>query len=240
MYIGHYVPNLALAITRHNDANAGAHINLQGFLAGNAWTGALLSFCLQSTTLQLYKGRSSTKVILGNLYKRMLVCLCADASLDNLGAVYFWHSHALVSDATKDGLLAKCNFSTVGPLQVHIEDSGKVCYPLQPRLELPNDGCLYLQSASLCVFRPGLVAAVPCAAVCTPYTSAFCYQPSSAWMHSAVASMPEQTQLGTQQSCGPDKGISGGVHAAISDMRRLCDRQPVREWICHRGGQHLW
>ena len=51
---------------------------------------------------------------------------CSDASMDNLGAVYFWHSHALISDATKAGLLAQCNFSTVGPLKVQIDSTGKV------------------------------------------------------------------------------------------------------------------
>lgn len=41
-----------------------------------------------------------------------------DAERDNRGAVWFWHSHALISDATRDGLLRTCNFSHVGPLQV--------------------------------------------------------------------------------------------------------------------------
>ena len=36
------MPNLALAITCYNEGNAGPQINLQGFLAGNAWTGAAL------------------------------------------------------------------------------------------------------------------------------------------------------------------------------------------------------
>lgn len=39
-YGGHYVPNLALAILRHNSAEPDAVINLQGFLVGNAWTDA--------------------------------------------------------------------------------------------------------------------------------------------------------------------------------------------------------
>lgn len=38
-YGGHYVPTTALAIVEHNTLNAGADdINLQGILAGNAWT----------------------------------------------------------------------------------------------------------------------------------------------------------------------------------------------------------
>jgi len=41
-YGGHYVPNLALEVTQHNEdsANAERSINLQGFLVGNAWTDA--------------------------------------------------------------------------------------------------------------------------------------------------------------------------------------------------------
>jgi serine carboxypeptidase-like clade 2 len=41
-YGGHYVPNLALEVVRHNEdpANAEARIELQGFLVGNAWTDA--------------------------------------------------------------------------------------------------------------------------------------------------------------------------------------------------------
>jgi serine carboxypeptidase-like clade 2 len=36
---GHYVPSLALAISDYDKAGNGPAINLQGFLAGNAWTG---------------------------------------------------------------------------------------------------------------------------------------------------------------------------------------------------------
>ena len=39
-----------------------------------------------------------------------------DASFDNEGAVDFWWTHALISDAVRDGLLHDCNFSGVGPL----------------------------------------------------------------------------------------------------------------------------
>lgn len=43
----------------------------------------------------------------------------------------FWHSHALISDATRDGLLRACNFSTIGPLRAQVEDgSAKVRLPL--------------------------------------------------------------------------------------------------------------
>ncbi|CAL8472304.1 g11846 [Coccomyxa elongata] len=51
-----------------------------------------------------------------------------DAELDNRGAVWFWHSHALISDTTRDGLLKTCNFSTVGPLQVEaVNQYPKTC-----------------------------------------------------------------------------------------------------------------
>ena len=36
---GHYVPNLALAVSDYNLAKDGPPINFQGFLVGNAWTG---------------------------------------------------------------------------------------------------------------------------------------------------------------------------------------------------------
>lgn len=37
---------------------------------------------------------------------------------DNKGAVDFWYSHALISEDTRDGIFAQCNFSRIGPLQV--------------------------------------------------------------------------------------------------------------------------
>lgn len=37
---------------------------------------------------------------------------------DNKGAVDFWFSHALISEETRDGIFALCNFSRIGPLQV--------------------------------------------------------------------------------------------------------------------------
>ncbi|EIE23392.1 peptidase S10, serine carboxypeptidase [Coccomyxa subellipsoidea C-169] len=47
-----------------------------------------------------------------------------DAEEDNKGAVEFWHSHALISDTTRDGLMNKCNFSRIGPLQVEAVTKG--------------------------------------------------------------------------------------------------------------------
>lgn len=40
------------------------------------------------------------------------------AEIDNFGAAFFWWTHALVSDATFEGLSKTCNFSTIGPLSV--------------------------------------------------------------------------------------------------------------------------
>ena len=37
---------------------------------------------------------------------------------DNKGAVDFWYSHALISDATREGIYSLCNFSRIGPLSV--------------------------------------------------------------------------------------------------------------------------
>lgn len=36
----------------------------------------------------------------------------------------FWHSHALISDTTRDGLMNKCNFSRIGPLRVEAVTKG--------------------------------------------------------------------------------------------------------------------
>lgn len=50
----------------------------------------------------------------------LLVCIgnaWTDAGFDNEGAVDFWWTHALISDAVRDSLLNSCNFSGVGPLQ---------------------------------------------------------------------------------------------------------------------------
>ena len=37
-YGGHYIPNAAARIIRGNEQKEGAHINLKGFMVGNAWT----------------------------------------------------------------------------------------------------------------------------------------------------------------------------------------------------------
>lgn len=37
---------------------------------------------------------------------------------DNKGAVDFWYSHALISEATREGIYSLCNFSHIGPLTV--------------------------------------------------------------------------------------------------------------------------
>jgi len=39
-----------------------------------------------------------------------------DAKLDNLGTAYDWWSHSLISESTFRGMVAACNFSTIGPL----------------------------------------------------------------------------------------------------------------------------
>ncbi|MEW5304504.1 MAG: hypothetical protein WDW36_007114 [Sanguina aurantia] len=44
-----------------------------------------------------------------------------DAAIDNLGAVDFWQSHALLSDATALGIRSHCNFSYIGPLDRHCQ-----------------------------------------------------------------------------------------------------------------------
>eukprot|EP01117_Protostelium_nocturnum_P012922 TRINITY_DN4783_c0_g2_i2.p1 TRINITY_DN4783_c0_g2~~TRINITY_DN4783_c0_g2_i2.p1 ORF type:complete len:471 (+),score=127.14 TRINITY_DN4783_c0_g2_i2:3-1415(+) len=39
-----------------------------------------------------------------------------DATYDNIGAVFYWWSHALISDEAYEGILKNCDFSNIGPL----------------------------------------------------------------------------------------------------------------------------
>ncbi|KAG2491396.1 hypothetical protein HYH03_010187 [Edaphochlamys debaryana] len=59
-----------------------------------------------------------------------------DTSIDNLGAVDYWWSHALISDPTANGIRANCNFSRIGPLDPHPEHANAVT-----REELCDDFC---------------------------------------------------------------------------------------------------
>ena len=40
---------------------------------------------------------------------------------DNKGAIDFWFYHALISEDTRSGIYATCNFSNIGPLQVNAQ-----------------------------------------------------------------------------------------------------------------------
>ena len=40
---------------------------------------------------------------------------------DNKGAIDFWFYHALISEDTRDGIYATCNFSNIGPLQTNAQ-----------------------------------------------------------------------------------------------------------------------
>lgn len=59
-----------------------------------------------------------------------------DAAIDNLGAVDYWWSHALISDQTATGIRANCNFSRIGPLDPHPAHASSVT-----RDELCDDFC---------------------------------------------------------------------------------------------------
>lgn len=50
----------------------------------------------------------------------------ADVRLDNLGALEYWASHALISYETKDRAIEACNLSTTGPLQAAPEPAGNL------------------------------------------------------------------------------------------------------------------
>ncbi|GFR42849.1 hypothetical protein Agub_g3807 [Astrephomene gubernaculifera] len=59
-----------------------------------------------------------------------------DATIDNLGAVDYWWSHALISDQTALGIRTNCNFSRIGPLDPHPAHSDA-----ETRDELCDDFC---------------------------------------------------------------------------------------------------
>ena len=40
-----------------------------------------------------------------------------DTATDNIGAVDFWWHHAMISDASLQGIKAYCDFTQVGPLK---------------------------------------------------------------------------------------------------------------------------
>ena len=59
---------------------------------------------------------------------------------DNKGAVDFWYSHALISEDTRDGIFAHCNFSRIGPLQVssaRVESANSNVRPCHPAPQIP-------------------------------------------------------------------------------------------------------
>lgn len=76
-YGGHYVPELANRILEGNAAG-NPKINIEGFMAGNAWT---------------------------------------YMPIDNAGAVFYWWTHALISDETYNGINSNCDFADIGPLK---------------------------------------------------------------------------------------------------------------------------
>lgn len=57
-----------------------------------------------------------------------------DAAIDNGGAIDFWYSHAIVSEATKNGIHRHCDLASVGPLHAQLtalEASGyTACAPI--------------------------------------------------------------------------------------------------------------
>ena len=53
----------------------------------------------------------------------------ADVRLDNLGALEYWASHALISYETKDKAIEACNLSHTGPLQAAPEPAANLVSP---------------------------------------------------------------------------------------------------------------
>lgn len=88
---GHYVPELARRVL---DGNAAGNkkINLKGFMVGNAWTYMVL-FHFHSPPIRLQP-------------------------IDNAGAVFYWWTHALISDDSYEGMMKNCDFAHIGPLKL--------------------------------------------------------------------------------------------------------------------------
>jgi hypothetical protein len=77
VYVGHYVPNLALAIYDSNQEGVRPFIDIQGFLVGNAWTVAPVGTPLPVDP--------------------HLACTHSPVRTDNQGAAFYWSGrHACV------------------------------------------------------------------------------------------------------------------------------------------------
>ena len=148
-YAGHYVPGLADALLRHNEAApSSARIRLAGIMVGNAWTdtkldntGALGRGRDRSGLIGIWErggeGSPDSAIAAFHMFSISISsssCCARECphlafsppesqtvpdSRSLVGAVTFWHSHALISDGTKDGIFSTCNMSNVGPLQAN-------------------------------------------------------------------------------------------------------------------------
>lgn len=92
-YAGHYLPTLAWEIVEGNHRATSAVSSGQ---VSDPFVAGYLNF----------KG-----IAVGNPW--------TDAATDNLGAVDFWWAHALISDTSAQGIKANCDFSRIGPLDSH-------------------------------------------------------------------------------------------------------------------------
>ncbi|KAH9543433.1 hypothetical protein CY35_13G064700 [Sphagnum magellanicum] len=93
------------------------YANSRFYIAGESYAG---HYVPQLAALVLEQNKAaSTKI---NLKGMMVGNAWTDADIDNYGALFYWWSHALISDATFKGISNECNFSTVGPLRTATDD----------------------------------------------------------------------------------------------------------------------
>jgi carboxypeptidase C (cathepsin A) len=115
---GHYVPNLALAIYESNQEGLRPYIDLQGFLAGNAWTdapidnqGAAFYWCDDVILMLLLfvQVLSEYALIIAHSANSAFLLAC-------FVRLHFRWTHAINTLDTYEGIVQYCNFSKIGPL----------------------------------------------------------------------------------------------------------------------------
>lgn len=88
------------------------------YISGESYAGHYVPQ-LADTILEGNKVGSNKKI---NLQGMLVGNAWTDANVDNFGAIFFWWTHALVSDSTFKGVVKNCNFSSVGPLRSEADD----------------------------------------------------------------------------------------------------------------------
>lgn len=102
-YTGHYVPQLAQAIVKHNGENGEGSINLKGFMVFSSWyleyNRLVISTCEEQLTW-----KTQLWIQVGNAL--------TDDFHDHFGVFQFMWSVGMISDQTYKQLNVKCDFES--------------------------------------------------------------------------------------------------------------------------------